>query len=242
MKLLLNEQIIASLLFSWVAGFIDAASFLGLNGLFTSHITGNLVIAATEIIGVGGQALWVRIAVIPIFMCAVTLTTILARRHKLSLIHLIWMETLVLLLFTITSIVLAPEHYKSVNNLPLFLASSLGVFAMGMQNALMRESLGNIAPTTAMTNNLTQLTMDLVFIIRFKNSIQPKSSLQEIYACHGRLIKFGSALLGFSFGAILGGVLTSKFRLFSLCLPLLAMIFLSLIAHLIFKNTKAELN
>ena len=236
MKLLLREQITIGFLFSCVAGFVDAASFLGLNGLFTSHITGNLVIAATEIIGVGGQALWVRIAVIPVFMFAVTLTTVLARRHRLSLTRLIWIETLVLFLFTITSIILAPDHHKSANNLPLFLAGSLGVFSMGMQNALMRESLGNIAPTTAMTNNLTQFTMDLVFLWGLDNIAQPRPQYQDIDASRVRLKNFGNSLLGFSLGAILGGILTSKLGLFSLYLPLLVMVFLSLKVELILNH------
>ncbi|MBE9174185.1 DUF1275 domain-containing protein [Synechocystis salina LEGE 06155] len=237
MKLLSNEQFIVGVLFSWVAGFIDAASFLGLNGLFTSHITGNLVIAATEIIGVGGQALWVRLAVIPVFMFAVTLTTVLARRHQLKLSHLISMETLVLLLFTITAIILAPAHHKSANNLPLFLTGSLGVFSMGMQNALMRESLGHIAPTTAMTNNLTQFTMDLALISGLHRTLRPRATYQDLDACRTRLIKFGSALLGFSVGAIFGGVLTAKLGLSSLCLPLALMLWLSLRSELIFRHT-----
>jgi uncharacterized membrane protein YoaK (UPF0700 family) len=240
MKLLSNSQFVAGVLFSGVAGFIDSASFLGLNGLFTSHITGNLVIAATEIIGVGGEALWVRIAVIPVFMFAVLLTTVLARRHQLRLAHLISLETLVLLLFTISALVLNPPHHKSANNLPLFVTGSLGVFSMGMQNALMRESLGHIAPTTAMTNNLTQFTMDLALTSSLQSHAQLQLSLQDLDASRTRLIKFGSSLLGFTIGAICGGVLTAKFGLISLFSPLMLMIFLSFKVEFVFGNNRLD--
>jgi uncharacterized membrane protein YoaK (UPF0700 family) len=38
------------LLLSVIAGSTDIIVFLGLNGLFTAHITGNLVILATRIV------------------------------------------------------------------------------------------------------------------------------------------------------------------------------------------------
>jgi hypothetical protein len=38
---------------SVIAGSVDVISFLGLGGLFTAHITGNLVILAAHVLAVG---------------------------------------------------------------------------------------------------------------------------------------------------------------------------------------------
>src|SRR6267154_879405 len=50
----MKNQRIAALL-SFVAGFVDTAGFLGLQGLFTAHVTGNFVtLAATLVSGTHG--------------------------------------------------------------------------------------------------------------------------------------------------------------------------------------------
>jgi uncharacterized membrane protein YoaK (UPF0700 family) len=44
-----------AVLLSFTAGFVDTASFLGLEGLFTAHVTGNFVtLSATLVYGTHG--------------------------------------------------------------------------------------------------------------------------------------------------------------------------------------------
>jgi uncharacterized membrane protein YoaK (UPF0700 family) len=62
---------------SVIAGATDVISFLGLAGLFTAHITGNLVILAAHIV-TGGQADIAPMLSVPVFMAALFLARLLA--------------------------------------------------------------------------------------------------------------------------------------------------------------------
>ena len=55
------------LVLSVIAGATDIIGFLGLNGLFTSHITGNLVVLAAHIVA-GDPAMLSYILSVPVFM------------------------------------------------------------------------------------------------------------------------------------------------------------------------------
>ena len=207
-----------ALLLSAVAGFVDAASYWGLAGLFTSHITGNLVVAAAEIFGVGGPIVWVRLAIIPVFVGAVATTTVLSRRCRLSLRTMLGLEAGVLLLFTLFCVGGSPHSGET-----LFWAGSLGVLAMAWHNALLREFWGHLAPTTAMTNNLTQFAADLAALW-----VCPPAEKEERRRIRERLRKFGGVLLGFTLGAVVGGILTHRLGLSALFLPTLTVAALAL--------------
>ena len=56
----------------FVAGSVDVIGFLGLDGLFTAHITGNLVLLAAHIV-TGGVAGLAPMLSIPVFMVALAL-------------------------------------------------------------------------------------------------------------------------------------------------------------------------
>lgn len=75
-----RTDLLATALLSWVAGFVDTAGFIGLDRLFPAHVTGNLEVAAAALVGAGGERAWVRLGVIPVFMAAVVLATVLLRR------------------------------------------------------------------------------------------------------------------------------------------------------------------
>src|SRR5271155_272606 len=64
---------------SVIAGSTDMISFLGLNGLFTAHITGNIVVLAAHIVA-GNPAIFSYILSVPFFMLVLFLTRLLASR------------------------------------------------------------------------------------------------------------------------------------------------------------------
>lgn len=152
-----NERLATAVL-SWVAGYVDTAGFLKLNGLFTAHVTGNLVVAGAELAGDEERAVWVRLAVIPVFIAAVVITSVIAQTRQSSLSSLLWFEAVTLLAFAGIGVALVPAQTQQVEAITMFMVGSAGVFAMGVRNALMRESLSYMAPTTVMTGNLTQFT------------------------------------------------------------------------------------
>src|SRR5271156_6037942 len=62
---------------SLTAGCTDVIGFLGLNGLFTAHITGNLVILAAHL-AAGDKATLAHVLAVPVFAIVVSSTTVLA--------------------------------------------------------------------------------------------------------------------------------------------------------------------
>jgi hypothetical protein len=79
----------------------DIISFLGLNGLFTAHITGNQVILATHFFS--GEAQLALMLSVPVFMVIISLTRVLASSLELrgwaSLHPLLLLQFLLLALF-----------------------------------------------------------------------------------------------------------------------------------------------
>jgi len=73
---LLGLQLLTAVL-SLTAGSLDVITYLGLGGLFTAHITGNLVILAAHVAGGGATQLAPMLSG-PVFMLMLGLTRILA--------------------------------------------------------------------------------------------------------------------------------------------------------------------
>ncbi len=61
---------------SLVAGSVDVISFLGLQGLFVSHITGNLVILTSQIVNANKMPIALSLSV-PVFIIILGLTRLL---------------------------------------------------------------------------------------------------------------------------------------------------------------------
>jgi uncharacterized membrane protein YoaK (UPF0700 family) len=131
-----------------IAGWVDTLGFLGLQGVFTAHVTGNFVLLGTGLAGDTG-AVAVKLLVLPAFVAGVACAagTHAIRRGTASL----------LLLFEVAA--LAGFLLAGLRASP-WLAACAGAFAMGVQNAQSRLSLSSAGATTAMTGNVTQLVLE----------------------------------------------------------------------------------
>lgn len=228
MVAVVRDEQSATAILSWVAGYIDTASFLGLNRLFTAHVTGNLVVAGAELAGATEEAVWVRLAVIPVFIAAVIMTSVIARVRSARLSQLLWLEVVALLGFAGIGIALIPIGQPRVETLTMFSVGSVGVFAMGVRNALMRESLGTMAQTTVMTGNLTQFVISLTRLYLIRDYDKTSASTPQEQEIRQVVRKFGSALLGFVFGAVAGAFFMRTIGFWSILLPTIATAILAL--------------
>ena len=223
-----TTELVNATLLSAVAGYVDAAGFLALFGLFTAHVTGELVTAAAAV--AEGHALRTpRLVMLPIFMGSVASTALVARTHRgqggASLAPMLGLLTLALALFWAAGVALQP-YATTPDGWAVLLIGAAGVSAMGVQNALMRHGLIGCTPTTIMTGNLTQVTMDLVEVL-LPDRRRDRCTQAEI---RDRLVKFGVPLLAFMVGAAAGGWLTEVFGLVSIALPTLVVGALALLA------------
>src|SRR6476660_6503798 len=161
----LSSRLLPTVL-SIIAGSVDAISFLGLGGLFTAHVTGNLVILAAHFVS-GGEAPVAPMLSVPVFVAALGLTRLLAvaldRVGFASLRPLLLLQLLLLAGF----LVLCASDGASVDPhaTRAILAGMFGVSAMAVQNALVQISLKGMPSTAVMTTNITRFMMDIGEVI-----------------------------------------------------------------------------
>ncbi|WP_198806415.1 YoaK family protein [Leptolyngbya sp. BL0902] len=229
----------AGFMLSWVAGFVDTSAFIILFGIFTAHVTGNIALAGYEFVQADEESTITHLLMFPVFMIAVAATSLLARyaRHKKWPVFAILLtaEALALIIFLWVGVTLSPYLIFNVQEEYILPIGMAGVVAMAIQNALMKEAKGvfkSYIPTTVMTGNTTQLTIDLVQIALSKMaSKDDKKAAQAAEEAMERMGRIVPIMIGFA----LGGLAATYFVLisetwWSLVLPTIVISFMAVVA------------
>jgi len=185
-----------------IAGFIDVISFIGLNGLFTAHITGNIVIAIAQIIHKRSGIL-PKIVALPLFMLlAVLISWTIARRDITTRLLRIYLrlEALCLAAFMVFSAYIIP--HVSVNSWSYLFVCMLPVTAMAIHNTLSRIYMNALPPVTVMTGNLSQFMVDLT---AYCCHARPAVGEKRAVASAG-IKRYGNILLGFLLGGLIAAL------------------------------------
>lgn len=198
---------------SAIAGSADVISFLGLGGLFTAHITGNLIVLAAHI--VAGRAAGVaRLLSVPVFILVLGLTRLLAA--CLEAVGLASLRPLLLLQFLLLAGSLALGVAAGPRIVPnatrAIVAGQLGVSALAVQNALVQISLKGAPSTAVMTTNITRFTMDVGEALLGR-------APADVTRARCRMKHTWPAIVGFTAGAGLGATCFAAAGLWSLVLP-----------------------
>lgn len=242
----------AGFLLSWVAGFVDTSAFIILFGIFTAHVTGNIALAGSSFVSSDTETTITRLLMLPTFMLTVALTSLLARyaRSKKWPVFavLLTAEAVALSVFLVIATSLSPVLLLDVQEEYILPIGIAGVVAMAIQNALMKESKGvfkSYIPTTVMTGNTTQLTIDLVQFLSAKLSPSRNEELSKVEAEEAleRMSRFVPVIAGFA----LGGLAAAVFILlseswWSLILPLVAVSTLAIAAYVQHSSLDAQTN
>jgi uncharacterized membrane protein YoaK (UPF0700 family) len=198
---------------SLTAGSVDVIGFLGLGGLLSAHITGNLVILSAHIVA-GDEASLALALSVPIFIIMLAVTRLLAA--GLEQMHVASLRPLLLLQFLLLAGSLAvcvgggPLH--DLNTTKATFAGMLGVSAMAVQNALVQISLKGSPSTAVMTTNTTRFVMDLGEVLL------GRSPSDEMKAA-ARAKRTGLAITGFIVGCGIGAGCQAVVGLWALALP-----------------------
>jgi uncharacterized membrane protein YoaK (UPF0700 family) len=148
---------------AFIAGIVDVVGFVALFGLFTSHFTGNFVVIGQEIVDHSWRLIAELIA-LPVFVLVAALTRLLAlhcARTGRSAFHAC-LGAEILMLAGCMSVGIAASPITDPVAVGSIVAAQLGVAAMAIQNAICRVIFPDHPPTTVMTINLTQMSIDLV--------------------------------------------------------------------------------
>lgn len=231
----------AGFLLSWVAGFVDTSAFIILFGLFTAHVTGNIALAGSSFVSADTETTITRLLMLPTFMVTVALTSLLARharRHQWPVFAvLLTAEAIALALFLAMGVMLSPSLLLDVQEDLILPIGISGVIAMAIQNALMKESRGvfkSYIPTTVMTGNTTQLTIDIVQFFSAKWA-DPQTEATQLEAAEAaeRMSRFIPTIVGFALGGLLAAyfVLVSE-SWWSLAFPWVVISMLAIAAYI----------
>jgi uncharacterized membrane protein YoaK (UPF0700 family) len=208
----LGMKLLPSVL-SVTAGSADGISFLGLGGLFTAHITGNLVILAAHV-AAGGTAQLAPMLSVPVFMVALGLTRLLAGGLEAiglaSLRPLLLLQFLLLAGFLVLCVAAGSRIHPSAPN--AIVAGMLGVSAMAVQNALVQISLKGAPATAVMTTNITHFMIDVGTVLIGRDP-------EDVARARSRARNTWPAIVGFAIGCAVGAACQAAVGLWSLALP-----------------------
>ena len=215
----MNRPLLTASALGFTAGYVDTVGFVALFGLFTAHVTGNFVLIGSELAHPTHGVL-LKLLAFPAFIAAVAAARLLALRmehHERSLrVSLLALQCVLLAACMLSGWRAQPIVDASA---PWVVATGmLGAAAMGVQNAVARLAFSELAPTTVMTGNVTQIVIDLVDLVRGTTDV----------ALRQRIAKFGCPVLAFAGGAICGGLFYPHASLWALALPLVILVSLAL--------------
>lgn len=197
-----------TLMLTVVAGYCDTVTFISAKAIFSAHVTGNFIVFAYELIKGSEATAYVKLLTFPVFIMAVMFAGWLVRkitnRYKLLLL-----EGVLLVLSGLAAGWFARNDMLTAT-WPVYNIALIVVFAIGIQNAYgklyPKETYG---PTTMMTGNVTQLSLDLGNLFQADRRTEALASLKK------QLITVG----GFLGGCLLGAILAHLYGLPSLILP-----------------------
>jgi len=216
----MSRSLVTSSALGFTAGYVDTVGFVALFGLFTAHVTGNFVLIGREL-AQPTHGVLIKFLAFPAFVAAVAASRLLALSVERSGRSV---ERLLLLLqgMLLAACMLCGWRAQPIVDAgaPWALATGvLGAAAMGVQNAAARLSFSDLAPTTVMTGNVTQLVLDLVELLR---------SGAADAELHQRIQKFLWPILAFACGALCGALAYVHASLWALAMPLIILAGLAL--------------
>jgi len=199
-------------LLSLNGGFVDTVGFLGLQGLFTAHVTGNFVTLAATLVS-GTHGVIAKLLALPEFIVVVIVARLLGaalRARGLPALRLLLVAKVTFLLaFFILAVALGP--FPDSDAPAALLAGFAGIAGMAVQNAVQRVHYSSLPPTTLMTGNTTQAALDAVDLLHGGNG-----DLTTTRARFGRTVQ---SIAWFAGGCALAAVLYYWIGFWSLAVP-----------------------
>lgn len=197
---------------STTAGAIDVIGFLALGGLFTAHITGNVVVLAAHYLTGGFSELGPLLSV-PVFIVVLGTVTLASEAIENagygSRRPLLVLQAALLAACLGFGVGFGP--FADANSPMAVLVGMLGVAAMATQNALVKLALPGAPSTAVMTTNVTQLTVDLTTMLRGRP--------EDFASARRRASATFPCVVGFIAGCAAGAILEVYGGLWALTLP-----------------------
>jgi uncharacterized membrane protein YoaK (UPF0700 family) len=201
------------ILLSVNGGYVDAAGYLALHGLFTTHVTGNFVtLGAAWVLGTSGTL--AKMLALPVF-CAVVfsvrlLSAALVAKGLPAFRTILGLKVTLLTMGAALAIGFGP--FDSGDGWAALLTGLALITAMAIQNAIHRIHMGALPPTTIMTGNTIQIMIDLADLVRGVPA-------EARAAIHSRLSKMSASVTAFAAGCAAAALIYAKQGLWCFAIP-----------------------
>jgi uncharacterized membrane protein YoaK (UPF0700 family) len=194
-------------------GYVDAAGYLALHGLFTTHVTGNFVtLGATLVLGTSGAL--AKVLALPMFCLVVMavrlLSAALVAKNLPALRTILGLKVTLLTLGAALAIVFGP--FDNGDGWAALLTGMSLVAAMAIQNAIHRIHMGALPPTTIMTGNTIQIMIDLADLLRGV----PGAAREAIRL---RLSRMSASVTAFAVGCAAAALMYAKEGIWCFAIP-----------------------
>ncbi|MFJ7567390.1 YoaK family protein [Herminiimonas sp. NPDC097707] len=215
-----NSVLTLNVTLGFLAGYVDALGFMALFGLFTAHITGNLVLLGAELATPGHTFPILKILVFPAFIVGVALAKIIASRcqknARNALVFLYVLEMVLLIAFMLAGMSAHPLDEENISSLAM-LTGMVAAMAMGVHSACGRILLTDLTPTGMMTGNVTQLIIELVELIVEGGDNRTRRNFA----------KYFWPIIAFGLGALLAAFAYARLGFQALLLPIAMILILA---------------
>ena len=196
----------------FLAGYVDTLGFVALFGLFTAHVTGNFVLIGVALADASKASILLKFLAFPAFIAGIAMARLLIlaseRRQWPSLKLALLLQVVLLAGFMLAGMAASPIG-ETASTLAMA-AGLLGTAAMGAHSASSRLLLAQLAPTSMMTGNVTQVDIDSIDVLRGAGDA----------ATSARCGKFFWPLLAFAVGAIAAAFAFMAFGFIALIVPI----------------------
>jgi uncharacterized membrane protein YoaK (UPF0700 family) len=201
------------LLLSLNGGYVDAAGFLALHGLFTTHVTGNFVtLGAALVLGTSGAV--AKLLALPMFcvvVAGIRLLSVSLVAKRLPALRIILGLKLALLIAG-AALAIAFGPFDSGDGWAALFTGMALVAAMAIQNAIHRIHMGALPPTTIMTGNTIQIMIDLADLARGVPA-DARGAIQL------RLSRMSSSVAAFAAGCAAAALIYAKQGIWCFLIP-----------------------
>jgi len=200
-----------------VGGWVDAVGFLTLFGLFTAHLSGNTARLGVELgHGEVGTALTYAVPIVVFFAAVAAGAWFVAARHpREPLTPLLGVEAVLVTAFMVVGTVLRDAGDLTPRSAAYYLLAVTAVAAMGLQTASLHHVADVSVHTTFITGMVTGFAQEVVAAARHDRDAARRARI------HGGLVA------AYIVGAVSGSALETPWRLWSLAVPVAALVTLT---------------
>jgi uncharacterized membrane protein YoaK (UPF0700 family) len=223
-----------------VAGFVDAVGFITLRGLFVAHMSGNSVKFGVRA-GQGNLAAAAPAGIaVVLFVAGVAVGTLAAeiaarRRARAIAAWVLTLQAGLIAAFMLYGRTVGSGRRVLDHSLSgFYVLAALAVLSMGMQTAALRQLGGRTISTTYVTGVLTSLTQEatnyLLWLRDGERRDERHSFLSRVLELGSRddsrtrIVLLAAVFFSYAAGGVSGSFCDGRIRLWSLLLPLTALL------------------